>query len=107
MLSKKRKTEEERIAEAKARIAVEKAKLDKLTAVKTAKERRREARRQFLIGQAILGYIAAHSDAKERLAPILDEMVSKPIDRELLTDLLPTRPRASGQYEVLKAAVGK
>jgi hypothetical protein len=92
-----RKTLDERLAELTKQQEQLEARRAALLAAKKETDRKRDARRKIIIGAAVLAHAELHPAFADQLRGVLNRAVQRPIDRNVIADLLGIEEEASGE----------
>ena len=68
------------------------ARLNSLQAKAKTDERKRDTRRKIVVGGAVLLAIQKDPELAERVKSVLAQIVGRPVDRDVIADLLPPSP---------------
>ena len=95
-MSKPRKSLDEQLAELTRKQDQLEARRLALLATKKNADRKLDARRKIIVGAAVLAHAELDPAFADKLREVLDAAVQRPIDRDVIADLLPaTAPAAN------------
>jgi hypothetical protein len=94
----------ERIAALKQKQEKLAARLNTLSAVAKKEDRKRDTRRKIVVGGSVLLAMEKDPILAERVKAALAQTVGRPIDREVVADLLPPSPAGAAGMAALAAA---